>query len=112
MDLPAHFRPQRHPWRADVLHKEARILHISRSITSPAPPEEWASFYNLGAFVGAFIGMPINAMKNPTKPLRKPENAQEAYWTWSTRRTHNEGPLRSQSGCNAVKDLINRPYPA
>jgi hypothetical protein len=44
MDPPAHFRPQRHPWRADVLHKEARILHISRSITSPAPPEEWASF--------------------------------------------------------------------
>ncbi len=64
MDSPAHFRPKWHLGRADVLHKEARILHISRSITSPAPPEEYASFYNLGAFHGDSLEHPNNGAKN------------------------------------------------
>lgn len=55
MDAPAHFRPERHKWRAHVLHKEARILHISRPITSPAPPEEWASVYNSGVLFGIIM---------------------------------------------------------
>ena len=63
MDLLAHLRPNRHPLGAYVLHKEARILHISRSITSPAPLEEVSSLYNSGHFTGNSFKSPITRRK-------------------------------------------------